>query len=82
MSEQSKLSILTELISLYKQIDEQQERTIKAQAESINILMERGNRQRETILHQRRLIAKLDDEIDRLEEYVHDLNTWAGENNA
>ena len=68
MSDQSQLSILTELVSLYKQIDEQQERTIKAQADSINILMERGNRQRETILHQRRLIGKLYDEIDRLHD--------------
>jgi hypothetical protein len=68
MSDQSQLSILTELVSLYKQIDEQQERTIKAQADSINILMERGNRQRETILHQRRLIAKLYDEIDMLHD--------------
>ena len=68
MSEQSQLSILTELVSLYKQIDEQQERTIKAQQDSINILMERGNRQRETILHQRRLIGKLYDEIDRLHD--------------
>jgi len=68
MSDQSQLSILTELVSLYKQIDEQQERTIKAQQDSINILMERGNRQRETILHQRRLIGKLYDEIDRLHD--------------
>jgi len=47
------IEILSEMVSLYKQIDAQQERTIKAQDETIKMLYQ--------------IIGRLEAKIDRLE---------------